>query len=83
MSITIGIYEAKTKLSQIIERVINGEEFVITKHDKVVARIIPERTTNNKELISAYEKFKKDRVKLNQKNHIKLNLKELARTGLA
>lgn len=83
MSITIGIYEAKTKLSQIIERVINGEEFIITKHDKVVARIVPEKGTNSRELIRAYEEFKKEKIVLNQKNQKRLDLKELARAGLA
>ena len=37
----IGTFEAKTHFSQIIEKVEQGEDFVITKRGKPVARIIP------------------------------------------
>ena len=36
-----GIYEAKTKLSELIERVAAGEEIVITRHGTPVARLVP------------------------------------------
>ncbi len=38
---TIGSFEAKTHLSQLLERVAEGEEFTITKHGKPVARLVP------------------------------------------
>ena len=82
MSITIGIFEAKTKLSQIIERVMKGEEFIITKHDKAVARIVPEKINTRDMLISEYEKFITSRIKINPKGEKKLKLKDLAREGL-
>ncbi len=37
----IGIYDAKVKLSQLIERVEAGGEVVITKRGKPVARLVP------------------------------------------
>lgn len=37
----VGSFEAKTHLSQLLERVANGEEFTITKHGKPVARLVP------------------------------------------
>jgi prevent-host-death family protein len=37
----IGAYEAKTHLPRLIERVQNGERFVITKHGRPVAELIP------------------------------------------
>ena len=37
----IGAFEAKTHFSQIIQKVENGEDFVITKRGKPVAKIIP------------------------------------------
>jgi prevent-host-death family protein len=37
----IGIFEAKTNLSQIIENVENGAEVIITKRGKPVAKIVP------------------------------------------
>jgi len=38
---TIGAFEAKTHFSQIIGKVENGQGFIITKHGKPVAKIIP------------------------------------------
>ncbi len=38
---TIGSYDAKTRLSELLERVQNGEEITITKHGNPVARLIP------------------------------------------
>lgn len=39
---TITAFEAKTRFGELLERVARGEEVVITRHDKPVARIIPE-----------------------------------------
>ena len=38
---SVGSFEAKTHLSQLLERVAHGEEFTITKHGKPVARLVP------------------------------------------
>jgi prevent-host-death family protein len=37
----IGAFEAKTHFSQIIEKVENGADFIVTKRGKPVAKIIP------------------------------------------
>ncbi len=37
---TIGAFEAKTKLGELLERVSHGGSFTITKHDRPVARLI-------------------------------------------
>ena len=39
---TIGAFEAKTKFSELLERVSRGEEITITKHEKPVARPAPQ-----------------------------------------
>lgn len=39
---TLTAFEAKTRFGELLERVARGEEIVITRHDKPVARIIPE-----------------------------------------
>jgi prevent-host-death family protein len=39
---TISAFEAKTRFGSILDRVAAGEEIVITRHDKAIARIIPE-----------------------------------------
>jgi len=38
---SVGSFEAKTHLPQLLERVAQGEEFTITKHGKPVARLVP------------------------------------------
>jgi len=38
----VTAFEAKTHFGSILDRVADGEEIVITRHDKPVARIIPE-----------------------------------------
>lgn len=37
----IGAYEAKTHLPKLLERVQRGERFVITKHGRAVAELVP------------------------------------------
>ncbi len=39
--ITVGAFEAKTTLSSLLDRVAGGEEVLITKHGRAVARIVP------------------------------------------
>ena len=39
---TVTAFEAKTRFGELLERVSRGEEVVITRHDKAVARLIPE-----------------------------------------
>ena len=39
---TITAFEAKTKFGELLERVQNGEEIVITRHQKPVARLVTE-----------------------------------------
>jgi prevent-host-death family protein len=40
MTITVGTFEAKTKLSELLDRVEQGEEVVITRHGKEIARLV-------------------------------------------
>ena len=40
---SVGAYEAKTRFSQLLERVAKGEEITITRHGYPVARLVPAR----------------------------------------
>lgn len=40
---TVGLFEAKTHFSELIARAERGEEVVITRHNKPVAKIVPIR----------------------------------------
>lgn len=39
--LTVTALEAKTRLGKLLDRVARGEEVVITRHDKPVARMVP------------------------------------------
>ena len=39
---TVTALEAKTRFGELLDRVSRGEEIIITRHDKPVARIVPE-----------------------------------------
>lgn len=38
---SVGVYEAKTHLSRLLEEVDEGETVEITKHGRLVARLVP------------------------------------------
>jgi prevent-host-death family protein len=58
---TIGAFEAKTHFSQIIEKVEQGQDYVVTKRGKPVAKIIPfaEKTESLAEGIRHLAEYRK------------------------
>jgi prevent-host-death family protein len=38
---TVNVYDAKTRLSELLDRVLAGEEVVIARHGRPVARLVP------------------------------------------
>ena len=57
----IGAFEAKTHLSSLLERVSRGEEIVITKHGRPVARLVPVNQDNATQAAGLSEKLLKIR----------------------
>ncbi len=45
----IGAFEAKNKLSHLLDLVERGEEVIITRHGKEVARLVPPHPVRTKE----------------------------------
>lgn len=43
----IGAYDAKARLSALLDRVERGEEIVITRHNRPIARLVPEGEARN------------------------------------
>lgn len=41
MSATFGLFEAKNRLSELVDRAARGEEIVITRRGEEVARLVP------------------------------------------
>jgi len=61
---TVGVYEAKTQLSRLLERVERGERITITRHGRPVA-VLSSSVAATKETGAAIEellRFSQDRV---------------------
>jgi prevent-host-death family protein len=62
---TVGSFEAKTHLAQLLERAANGEEFTITRHGKPVARLVPpvvaKAVPDVRAAVEAMKQFRKGR----------------------
>jgi prevent-host-death family protein len=56
--ITVGAFEAKTHLSALLDRVAEGEEVLITKHGKPVARLVGATRIDRERVHDAYEKLR-------------------------
>lgn len=56
--ITVGAFEAKTHLSALLERVGHGEEFVITRHGKPLARLVPVEVADRTHVDNVISKLK-------------------------
>jgi prevent-host-death family protein len=63
---SVGSFEAKTHLPQLLDRAAKGEEFTITKHGKPVARLIPPRhakpAPDARAAVEAMKAFRKGRT---------------------
>jgi len=57
MTQTIGAFEAKTHFSNILEKAEQGEDFIITRRGKPVAKIIPFKQEPKKTFKEAVEQL--------------------------
>jgi prevent-host-death family protein len=65
MANDVGVYEAKTHLTALLDRVEHGEQFTITKHGKPIARLIPVAHTDRerrREAIARIKELRKGQV---------------------
>ena len=61
----IGAFEAKNTLGTLLDRVEQGEEIIITRHGKPVARLVPNtEIVNQNEARAAFERIRKRAQKL-------------------
>jgi len=58
MMIKVGSFEAKTRLSALLERVGAGEEVVITKHGRPIARLIGAGAADRRQHDQAFAELK-------------------------
>jgi prevent-host-death family protein len=55
---TVGAFEAKTHLAQLLERVARGEEIAITRHGRPIARLVPAAAGDRDRVQRAIEEIK-------------------------
>lgn len=72
---SIGSFQAKTHLSSLIDNVLKGDDYIITKRGKPVARLIPYQSTENdqsiREILIQFETVRKSiKGKINIKEYI-------------
>lgn len=60
---TIGTFEAKTHLTQLLERVASGERILITNRGKPVAMLVPPESSANPAVIGQEMLAFRDRTK--------------------
>ena len=65
---TISAFEAKTHMGSLLDRVANGEEIIITRHDKPVARLIPEGRSSNRNLRESVAALRHLRARIAARN---------------
>ena len=59
--VQVGTLEAKTQLSALLDRVEAGEEVIITRHGKPVARLVGVRDPDRKRLDESIQQLKEIR----------------------
>jgi prevent-host-death family protein len=48
MTKSVGVHEAKTQLSKLLERVTAGEVIIITRRGEEIARLVPSQPTSQR-----------------------------------
>ncbi len=55
---TVGAFEARTHVSQLLERVAGGEQVIITRHGTPVARLVPVAAPDRESLRQTIRRLK-------------------------
>jgi prevent-host-death family protein len=78
----VGIYEAKSRLSELVERAETGKEVTITRHGKAVAKLVPARAEKAIDRTALFEEIKAFRRKLKLKKPLRLRqIREAIESG--
>ncbi|MDZ3836144.1 MAG: type II toxin-antitoxin system prevent-host-death family antitoxin [Rhodospirillales bacterium] len=76
--LTVGASEAETHLAELLERVAEGEEVLITRHGKAIARLAPPTVADRERVDEVISKLKAVRAGLTLGD---LNWKDLRDEG--
>jgi prevent-host-death family protein len=75
--IEVGAFVAKNTLGSLLDRVAQGEEVVITRHGKPVARLVPNEDHRNRE--QAQAAADRIRTRARKLKNVRFNWKSLKR----
>ncbi len=73
----VTAFEAKTHFGKLLDRVSKGEEVVITRHDKPVARLVPEGTQRLDEVRAAVKGLRELQQQIRRRSKAKLSDREV------
>ena len=73
----VTAFEAKTRFGELLARVAEGEEVVITRHDKPVARLVPEGTQRADDVRRAVAGLRELQQQIHRRSKAKLSNREV------
>jgi prevent-host-death family protein len=74
---TVTAFEAKTRFGELLERVSRGEEVVITRHDKPVARLVPEGAQRADEVRRSVDGLRELQQRIRRRSKARLTDREV------
>ena len=74
---TVSAFEAKTRFGELLDRVSKGEEVVITRHDRPVARLIPEGAHRLADVRRAVDGLRELQQRITRRSKAKLSDREV------
>jgi prevent-host-death family protein len=74
---TVTAFEAKTRFGELLERVAKGEEVVITRHDKPVARLVPEGARRLEDVQRSVEGLRELQQRIRRRSKARLTDREV------
>ena len=73
----VTAFEAKTRFGELLERVSRGEEVVITRHDKPVARLMPEGAQRLSEVQRSVQGLRDLQQRIRRRSKVTLSNREV------
>ncbi len=73
----VSAFEAKTHFGKLLDRVARGEEIVITRHDKPVARLVPEGAQRVDEVRQAVAGLRELQQRIRRRSKAKLSASDV------
>ena len=73
----VSAFEAKTRFGELLDRVSKGEEVVITRHDRPVARLVPEGAQRLDDVRRAVAGLRELQQRIRRRSNAKLSDREV------